>query len=713
MDADERAAATRSWLVRAPGRAVTRGVTAVRRNPWRALAALAALVAAVAVFLVATRVFPYRSVNHDEAVYLQQAAMLLEGQLFLFPPVEDALRPWFFVADGGRLYPKYAPVTAAIFAAGRLLGSYHVALVAVGAALVALTYATTAEAVDRRTGALAAWLMAATPQFLVETSVFLSYAPTGALNLAFAWAYLRADRTGSRRWAAAAGAATGLAFFARPFTAVTFAGPFVAHACWRLLQVVRDGRPDGDRAARLRERVALLAPTAALGVLGVGTALSYNSVVTGDPLVFPYEAFAPLDGLGFGRRELLGYSRTFTPELAARASVHALVALFGAWVVAGPLGSALAALGAASAVSEADARLAAFAGVVPAVALGNTYFWGTLNALGSLETRGDGLADFLGPFYHFDALAPVAALAAVGLFAVVTRVRARWPDGRRARLAATAAVVVLAAAGTATAGATVAAPLQANAAVTDQYEQAYAPVDREFEDALVFLPAPYGPWLNHPFQALRNDPGFDGEAVYALRERQFAVVDAFPDRRHYRYVYRGQWAPFVGEAVESRLQRVRHVRGERVTLAATLGVPAGAESVTFRLGTDASRSYYVLNGTPASATVRVVVADGRVRLRGPVAPAGNATAAVDGREDVELLAVIDYGGGQGFDYRLSMPVRAGGESRALTPAIEVCRDRRRCGGQAAYVPRATAEGVSVAISLSADDGNRARNRTTA
>ncbi len=41
----------------------------------------------VVVFWLAHVVFPYHSVNDDEGVYLYQAAMLLEGKLFLNPPV--------------------------------------------------------------------------------------------------------------------------------------------------------------------------------------------------------------------------------------------------------------------------------------------------------------------------------------------------------------------------------------------------------------------------------------------------------------------------------------------------------------------------------------------------------------------------------------------------------------------------------------------------
>src|SRR6056297_1630499 len=133
----------------------------MNRRRFRLLAAALAGVAAAVTFLVSTELFPYHSINHDEAVYLQQAALLLEGKLSLFPPVPDAFRPWFFVADGGRLYPKYAPVPAAMFAVGQALGEPRVSLVLVAAGNAALAVGITAEAFDRRTGLLAGGLFVA------------------------------------------------------------------------------------------------------------------------------------------------------------------------------------------------------------------------------------------------------------------------------------------------------------------------------------------------------------------------------------------------------------------------------------------------------------------------------------------------------------------------------------------------------------------------
>ncbi|MFB6171208.1 MAG: hypothetical protein ABEJ23_01655, partial [Haloarculaceae archaeon] len=159
-----------------------------------ALAAVAALVVAV----VAVRVFPYHSTNHDEAVYLQQAAMLLDGRLALHPPVVDALRPWFFLRDGGALSPKYAPVPAAVFALGVAVGAPRVALALAGGAVVALTVALATQVFDRSTGLLAGLFLLASPLFVVDSAVFLPYVPTLLFELVFAVAYVRAAHVADR-----------------------------------------------------------------------------------------------------------------------------------------------------------------------------------------------------------------------------------------------------------------------------------------------------------------------------------------------------------------------------------------------------------------------------------------------------------------------------------------------------------------------------------
>ncbi|MFB6073253.1 MAG: glycosyltransferase family 39 protein [Halobacterium sp.] len=649
--------------------------------------------AAVLAYAVSVVVFPYHSRNHDEAVYLQQAAMLLDGQLFLHPPVEDAFRPWFFVDSPRGLYSKYAPPTAAVYALGELAGSYRYALPAVAGANVALLYGVVREAFDHRTGALAAVCMVCSPLFVVQSAVFLPYAPTTMLNLAFALAYFRAERRGSAGWAAVAGAATGVAFFARPYTAVLFAAPFVAHAAWTFR------RPLGERAVTplLRRRLA----TAGLGLAGVALALAYNAVVTGDPFLFPYKAFAPHDGLGFGHHELLGYEENYTVRLALRSNAEVVWEFLVDWGPFGALGSLLAAAGAVAVHRRGwDWRQRVLGGVAASVVLGNVYFWGNRNVLGALADHSDGLVDTLGPYYHFDLLVPASAFAAVGVLAVLdgarSVLRSRLSDAR-ARPAVLAVLVASTAVLGGAAAATTAEPVRENANLTDHYEAAYEPFEpRPPRHAVVFLPEPYGDWLNHPFQALRNDPGFDGDTVYALQERQFAVLDAYPDRAAYRYVFRGSWSPYSRSPVEPDLRRVRAVSGDPLAVDVRMGVPAGTAAVTITLESGDERVYYTLDGRPAGETVSfdVVVRDGRVSLTGPVTPTENASVPLNG--SVSVRALVDGGYGAGFVYRVRVPVeRTDSGYRALTPYRELCVDLQACGGQAAYVAGAGPPGASL------------------
>ncbi|CCQ33924.1 Dolichyl-phosphate-mannose-protein domain containing protein [Halorhabdus tiamatea SARL4B] len=663
------------------------------RRRFRIATLALALLGALAVWLVSTDLFPSHSLNHDEGVYLQQAAMLLEGKLHLTPPVEGVFRPWFFVEGGGRLYPKYNPVPAGLFALGELLGGYRLALPAIAAGILAGVAGVVREVFDRRTGLLAAAFVLTSPLFLLDTATFLPYAPTTLLNLAFAFAYLRADRTDGRRWAAAAGVAIGLAFFARPYTAVLFAVPFVVHACWTL---TRDWRTALPRQAA----------TAALGLVGVALTLGYNAAVTGSALTFPYEAFAPLDGLGFGHRELLNHAIEYTPGLAFEANWNVLATFVDRWIAGGMVGAALAIVGFVVAVRRTwSPRVAVLAGLGVSVPAGNLYFWGNYNLLGDLPTPGDGLIASLGPYYHFDLLLPVAAFGAVATLAAVDTLRNAL-DARLDRRAALAVFAAVALVSTLVLGgitaSQAAAPVERNADVTDTYERAYAPFEpAPPANAVVLTPTPYGPWLNHPFQALRSDPGYDSRTVYAMDDRPFAVAEAFPDRDLYRFGFRGVWDPLGDSPEAARLQRVQERSGESVTLNARVGLPERVTSATVTVETADGTAHYVASDTGDDLAFEVAIEPETVRVIGPLEAVGEELPAVGDSDDVEVTVFADDGVG-GFEYRLSVPVETeGGQVRALTPSVEYCLDARACGGAAMYVPEESPDGVFVRTELRA------------
>ena len=707
-------------------------------------AALISVAAGVLTFAIAATVFSHHSANHDEGVYLTQAALLLGGQVeFHAGPLADAFHPWFFVEDGGRLYPKYNPVPAATFAVSMwLFGEPRVTLAAIAAGNAALVYLLGSLTFGRRAGLAAAALFAASPMAIATSSAFLPYAPTTFFNLIFAVAYLRGVRDRSIRAAGVAGVAIGIAFFARPYTAVLFAAPFICHALWR---VGRGVASDGLRP--LPDPVRRQGLTALLGTLFVGVTLAYNVRMTGSPLTFPYQEFAPMDGPGFGERRILGHSVDYTLGLALESNRYALQEIATRWFAAGPLGTLAAFAGGAvalrrwrtrgdprgpAAVADGGApagspgfrRTAALllVGVAVSVVVGNLFFWGTHNALADLSDPTDGLASLFGPFYHFDLLVPLSAFGGLGvaaaaraLPAVRDRLTALAAGARvgspRVAQVALAAVVALAVAGGGVAAVDAAAdPMERNAAVDAKHERAYAPFDETtFEDGLVFVPTPYGEWQNHPFQYLRNGPGLDGEVVYALDRdpaENFAVLDAYPNRTLYRYGYQGVWTADPEARVTPKLEPLDRRSGARLDAETTVGVPDRVARAQVRVDPrrgapgDPDHVSYTVSDLGDSLAVDWAVTPEGVRLPG-AASAGDADAAEpvpfdpDGDVVAVTVTLVDPTGAT-FTYRQEVTVRMteGGETDADGARVEVvwpperstCRLVTECGNEGTYLP---------------------------
>jgi hypothetical protein len=675
------------------------------------VAAGVAVASGIAVFVVAVTIFRYHSSNHDEAVYLTQAAMLLDGQLELYAgDLVGAFRPWFFIEDGGRLYPKYTPVPAAMYAVSMgLFGEPRVTLAAVAAGNTALVYLLGAIIVDRRVGVVAAVLFAASPLALLTSSVFLPYAPTTFLNLLFAVAYLRGVRDGSLLAAGVAGIAIGLAFFARPFTAVLFAAPFVLHALYCVVVSVRREAPLPLPAPLRRQGL-----TAFFGLCFVGVTLAYNARLTGSAFIFPYEAFAPLDGPGFGRRRILGHSIVYSPETALEANGYVLWYLATRWFTAGTIGTALAVGGVALAVRRwSDGRTVLgsnvdgsrhfertagglLAGLFVTVPAGNLLFWGNFNILATPSDPTDGIISQFGPFYHFDLLVPLSLFAAV---AVVACWRFLWSlrsilEARRSPRAARAFLVGVLVASVLLVGianaAAVSAPLQRNADHGEKHEAAYEPIDKTtFEGALVFVPTPYGDWQNHPFQYLRNDPGFDGDVVYALDRDpagDFAVIDAYPERTHYRYTYRGEWTPDANRHVVPKLEPLDVRRAPALEGETIVGVPDRVVRASVRLeaGADTYAGYSV-DDPDGSLTVNWSMDGNTARLEDADAV---PSIRLDDTDTVVLMVTLAQNDGSTLTYRQEATVRtnADGVEVVWPPERYVCPLVTDCGTEGTYLP---------------------------
>lgn len=701
----------------------------VRR--FRTAIVVLAVLAGIVVYVIGHEVFPYFSVNHDEGVYLQQAAMLLQGNLWLTNDLPEVFRPWFFIQDGRRLYSKYTPVAALLFAPGVALGVPRFSLSVIAAGNIALVGLIGSEAFDRSTGLLAAVIALASPLFLFVSATFMSYAPTTLLNLIFALCYIRMYRQRSRRYAVIAGAAIGMAFFSRPYTAVLFATPFVVHA---LVIVVLTVHQRNIWTPTI-EREAIVA---LFGLTGAGIALAYNKMMTGDPFLFPYQVFAPLDGLGFGFRRMTGSGLEYTVELALQANNQLVTELLTQWTFAAPIGSVLAVIGLfpvvlryrerhdASLLSDRALRVV-LVGVFGTICVGNIYFWGTVKILENIADPTDGLIGLLGPYYHLDLVLPLSVFASAGILwlsRVIRSVVSVSVSTRAARVMISVLLVVSVPVLASAEYTRVEPVIERNMEYTEQYAEVYAPFEiQSFEHALVFLPVPYGPWLGHPFQSLRNGGSLEQSPVLYAQNRgptkEFATIDAYPTRTLYRFTYQGIWGDGSGQHLVPHLQRLTVRNGTDHRLTTTVGTVGRVSSVRLSVGdeqivrhnpapdTITERSVAVqweVNGTHVrlvdtrsaqgpmtdTSTRRSPVTD---RAVAPPVPEEMHTdaIAIDGPVDASLAITVTKPTGKTVTYRQKLAIDANNESaRLLWPgSTKLCQESRTCGREGNYIPGGT------------------------
>jgi hypothetical protein len=187
-----------------------------------------------------------------------------------------------------------------------------------------------------------------------------------------------------------------------------------------------------------------------------------------------------------------------------------------------------------------------------------------------------------------------------------------------------------------------------------------------------------------------------------MQRQQFAVVDAYPDREYYRYAFRGQWAPFLGQSVEARLQPVEHTEGETLRTNVSASVPEGVEAITIRLTngtTNTSASNYTT--VPVSESLDLGMETNRNRTR-LVGTDESVSIPTPDSGTVTLIAFVDFGADRAVKYRVALPVnRTGTGVEALTPRLEVCWSERWCGGQAAYVPDAQRDDIRLNATVDA------------
>ncbi|HEX2192245.1 MAG TPA: glycosyltransferase family 39 protein [Acidimicrobiales bacterium] len=551
-----------------------------------------ALLSAAAAVVMSRAVFPHLSVDNDETIYRLHADALAHGHLFVpAPPVADAFRPWLAAVSGDHYVLKYSALFPALLAASHVLtGGYALALGAVAAGVVVMTWLLAREVLGRDGEALlAAALVAMSPLVLVQSGLLLAYMPVLLLLETFAWGVLRGLATGRHRPLALGGLAFGLAFAMRPYDAVLFGAPV---ALWVVL------RRSGPRPS-LRAVAAFAAPT----TVGLACFLLWNAAATGSPFRLPFSALEPDDTLGFGVRRLYPTDEGY--DFGLRQGLSGVVrhgALLGRWVAGGVLLLVLAGVGVVRRTARGRATgLAAVAVVLP---LGYVFFWGPWNA-----TVLWGGTRYVGPFYFLPVVVPVAVFAARALGDL-----ARWRRG--AAVLAGVAVVC----GTA---ATMVVVVDENRAFTRHNRAIVDLVDGAGRSPKLVYAAMPTPFLMHESPVIANRWDLSGPVVYALArgDGDLDVAGLHPGRAHYRLEWMAAYRR-PDERFGARLERLALVKGApRVDLSVVARwapSPNPVEVVVAASGT--ARAYRFAGGAgPTEIRERLVVTPQGAELAGRAA----------------------------------------------------------------------------------------------
>ncbi|MGW8250148.1 MAG: ArnT family glycosyltransferase, partial [Anaerolineales bacterium] len=261
------------------------------------IALLLSLLAVLAGYLIAVRVYESMAHIEDEVAYVWQAQAIAGGELTLpSPPHPKSFLVPFVVDYEGKRFGKYPLGWPVMLALGVALGIRPLVNALLSGAAVWLTYRLGQKIFGDTVGLLAAGLTLSSPFFLMNSGTLLSHPMGLFLSVAFALAWLDAWDTERHKtkpaywsWLAivTAGLSMGLLAITRPLTAVGVLLPFALHGVYLLFR--------SDRQGRLRLVVFGL-----ILLFFVGLHFLWQFAVTGDAGLNPYTLWWEYDKVGFG-----------------------------------------------------------------------------------------------------------------------------------------------------------------------------------------------------------------------------------------------------------------------------------------------------------------------------------------------------------------------------------------------------------------------------
>jgi len=279
-------------ILREEGRAEAGGI-----DRYVLLGAIGAAVLAAVLAVLSYERHPHVT---DEVAYLLQARFFAAGVLRMpAPPVPEAFGFYLMQLKGDAWFSAMPPGWPAVLALGARFGLAWLVNPLLAGLNVLLAYDLIRHLYDRPTARTSLFLLCLSPWFIFMGMNLMNHTFTLTCALAAAGMVVRARDTGRALWAFLSGTMVGLGSIVRPLDGLIVG---LLLGLWMI--------GVGGRRLKLASIAGFIA-----GALLVGSAvLPYNQALTGDPLVFPVEAYleeqfgAGANSLGFGPNRGFGWA---------------------------------------------------------------------------------------------------------------------------------------------------------------------------------------------------------------------------------------------------------------------------------------------------------------------------------------------------------------------------------------------------------------------
>lgn len=529
-----------------------------------------AMISCISVISINYFIFPYYSNNHDEGVYIFQAKMLSEGKLYLDDDkYSDFFDTWFIINDGEKIYPKYTPVHAFILSIFyTLFKDMRLALGFMAIMSTIFLYLTAKEIYGR--GQIIICLICITsPLFLILSSLYLSYASSFMLSTIFIFLFIKSTKTDAKKYPILSGLTLSLLFFDRPYDAVLVGTPFIIYLLYRATKDITSVQ-DIASFKKLTIMVVSFIPIFLLVLL-------YNNTLTGDPLLFPFNKYEKLDTIGFGLKRVSPYSPVYNFDInsAIDATNVFLFQLLFNWTAAGLIFIMLVILVAIRRIKLSTYEkllLASFAFIIS----GNFIFWGPFQML-----NWENSIDMFGPMYYFNALIPISILSgrSIDRFTII-----------RAKPVILLLIIAL--------NMWLLYPkLDLNYKYTEKNEKIFSSIAEAGPNSLIFLPTIYGPYIQHPFGFLLNDPYFNGSVIYSkdMGSRNIQLMKKYEGRNYYTYQLSGRYTESYEDSIGGNLVKLDLIEGKYIRMNVSIINPTDEKYVIAYAWNGGESNVYLLD----------------------------------------------------------------------------------------------------------------------